>query len=211
MRIKKFTFNPFQENTYVLINEKREALIFDPGCFEDFEKEELKNYIQQEDLTVKGIYTTHCHLDHVFGAEFLMEKYKLPFNIPEKDVPTYSMAPKSAAFFGIPDFTLPLATPDLKPGKFSFGEIEYEIRFTPGHSVGHIVFVFHEEKVIIAGDVLFNGSIGRTDLPGGNFSHLEESIKTELYSLPDDFTVYCGHGPETTIGKEKKSNPFVSL
>ncbi|TXC81789.1 MBL fold metallo-hydrolase [Luteibaculum oceani] len=209
MHIEKFTFNPFQENTYVLSHNNK-AIVFDPGCFNAAEQKILTDYLESNELELVGLWATHCHLDHVFGAEALMDKYKLPFCIPEKDVFTYEMAPKSAAFFGIPDFQVPEADASIKPGQYQFQGINYEIRFTPGHSVGHVVFVFHEQKMVIAGDVLFDGSIGRTDLPGGDFDTLATSIKTQLYTLPDDYTVYCGHGPETTIGKEKSTNPFVS-
>lgn len=209
MRIEKFTFNPFQENTYVVINEKKEAMIVDPGCFEAFEEQELTNFIKNEGLTVKEIVATHAHLDHVFGAKYLCEKYNVPFEIPEQDLVTYQTAPNSAKMFGMPELELPEPKLGMAVGKRTFGDLEFEIRFTPGHARGHVVLVFHQNKIVIGGDVLFYGSIGRTDLPGGDFKTLEASIKTQLYTLPDDFTVYSGHGPETTIGREKTSNGFV--
>lgn len=211
MKIQKFTFNPFQENTYVLSNEKNEALIFDPGCYEQYEEQQLVDYLEKNNLKLTGIYTTHCHLDHVFGAKFLCEKYKLDFTIPASDTPTYQMSPNSAKFFGIQDFEIPPAKATLKPGKYHFGEVAYEILFTPGHCVGHIAFYFPKEQILIGGDVLFKGSIGRTDLPGGDFDTLEKSIVEKIYTLPAETIVFSGHGEETTVGAEMYSNPFVKL
>ncbi|MGB0167462.1 MAG: MBL fold metallo-hydrolase, partial [Luteibaculum sp.] len=147
--------------------------------------------------------------DHIFGALILSEQYSLPFEVPENDLSTFRQASQSAAMFGLSGFEVPEPQPGLKEGKDQLGAVSFDILLTPGHSVGHVVFVFHEKKWVIGGDVLFQGSIGRTDLPGGDFDTLERSIKNKLYPLPDDYTVYCGHGPETTIGWEKKNNPFV--
>lgn len=209
MQVHKFTFNPFQENTYLLINSNKEAVIIDPGCFEPYEEQMLTAFIEKEGVKITGIICTHCHLDHVFGAQFCTDTFKLPVIIPHRDESTYNQAPKSAAFFGMPEMELPTPTLGLETPSFQFGSEELEIRFTPGHSVGHVVFVHHVSKTVIGGDVLFNGSIGRTDLPGGDFDTLAASIKEQLYTLPDNYTVYSGHGPETTIGYEKVNNPFV--
>ncbi len=210
MRVHKFTVNPFQENTYLLINSNRQAIIIDPGFFEPDEEQMLTQFVETEELNIVGIWCTHCHLDHLYGAKFCSEKYKLPVLIPEKDLETFRMAPKSAAMYGLPTLELPEHYQlTFTKKEYQIGDETIEVRFTPGHSVGHVVFIHHGSKTVIGGDVLFQGSIGRTDLPGGDFSTLEQSIQDELYSLDDGYTVYPGHGLETTIGWEKENNPFV--
>ncbi len=210
LKIKVFTFSPIQENTYVLYNEKNECLIIDPGCYFPEEKEDLKAFIDENRLTPKMLLNTHCHLDHVFGNKFIAETYGLALHLHPKEEAMLQMAPASGLMFDMPF--------DNYQGKFIFlnegekiflGEDELEIIHAPGHSPGSICFYCKEQKFIIGGDVLFNGSIGRTDLPGGDYDTLIKSIKEKLFVLPDDVIVYNGHGPETTIGNEKKFNPFV--
>ncbi len=210
LKIKVFTFSPIQENTYVLYNEKNECLIIDPGCYFPEEKEDLKAFIDENRLTPKMLLNTHCHLDHVFGNKFIAETYDLTLHLHPKEEAMLQMAPASGLMFDMPF--------DNYQGKFIFlnegekiflGEDELEIIHAPGHSPGSICFYCKEQKFIIGGDVLFNGSIGRTDLPGGDYDTLIKSIKEKLFVLPDDVIVYNGHGPETTIGNEKKFNPFV--
>lgn len=212
MKITKFTFNGFQENTFVLYDDSGEAVIVDPGCYEREEEKMLESFIEEKNLKPVRLLNTHFHLDHIFGNKFVCDKWNLTPEGHIKDKPTFDMAAQSAELYGFSGFK-PSPEPDysLKEGDvFSFGNTDLDILFTPGHAPGHIVAVQKECASIIGGDVLFNGSIGRPDLPGGDFAELEKSIKEKLYTLPDDYTVYCGHGPETTIGKEKQSNPFVT-
>ena len=209
--VKKFTFNPFQENTYLLFDETKECVIIDPGCYESHEEEELIRFIESNELKVVKLLSTHSHIDHVLGNKFVMEKYGVDLHIHSKDLETLMAVETYAATYGFMNYQ-PCVAPHnfLEEGKHvSFGNSSLEIKFVPGHAPGHIVFVAQHEKFVINGDCLFQGSIGRTDLPGGDHQILLDSIKRELFALPDDFVVYCGHGPETTIAHEKQHNPFL--
>ena len=211
INVTKFTFNGFQENTFLLEANDKSCYIIDPGCYSSEERNELSEYITHHGLKPKGVIQTHCHLDHVFGTDWARAKWNIPMGCHEKDVYTLNMAQPSAKLYGFGNFD-PVEAPDffIDEGEpLLLGDEEMEVRFTPGHCVGHIVFIHHESKFVIAGDCLFQGSIGRTDLPGGDYATLEQAIQTQLYTLPDDYTVYCGHGPETSIGFEKQNNPFV--
>lgn len=208
LTFKKFTFNPFQENTS-LVHNKQEAIIFDPGCSNQSELNEIISYLDQHSLQLKGIYLTHAHIDHVIGCYDLEQKYGLQTQLYKADENTLLAVKDYASLYGF-NYVQPNYTTNLEPGKQSFLGEEVEIRFAPGHSAGHIVFIFHEDAMIIGGDVLFQGSIGRTDLPGGDFDTLIKSIKEQLYTLPDHYEVIAGHGPNTSIGHEKKYNPFTS-
>lgn len=210
LKIKVFTFSPVQENTYVLYNEKNECIIIDPGCYFAEEKEELAAFIEESRLLPKMLLNTHCHLDHVFGNKFVAEKYKLTLQLHTLEEQMLAMAPASGLMFNLPFDNYTGAFIFLKEGeKIILGEDELEIIHAPGHSPGSICFYSQPQKFIIGGDVLFNGSIGRTDLPKGDHNTLIKSIKEKLFLLPDDVTVYSGHGAETTIDNEKKYNPFV--
>jgi hydroxyacylglutathione hydrolase len=212
LTVKMFSFNPVEENTYVLYNEKKQCCIIDPGCYFPGEKEKLKEFIEKNDLEPALLLNTHCHLDHVFGNKFVHDTWGLQLHIHEKEKPMLDLAPASGQMWQ-------LAFDNYK------GELVYikensvinidndvlEIRFTPGHSPGHVCFYNEADGFAISGDVLFNGSIGRTDLPGGDFDTLINSIQTQLFTLPHDTKIYPGHGPMTTIGFEKMNNPFVKL
>ncbi len=207
IRVHTFTFNPFSENTYVLINGK-DAAIIDPGCYTAQEQNELATFIEDNQLNVVGVWNTHCHIDHVMGNAFCIGKYNCPLLIPEHELELLKATPQYGQMWGINAEESP--EPNAYIGsKLNLGSEELEVRSAPGHSPDHKVFIHHNSKTVMGGDVLFNGSIGRTDLPGGNFQTLEKSIKEELYTLPDDYEVYPGHGPTTTIGNEKSGNPFV--
>ena len=210
LQIKVLTFNPVQENTYLLFNEKNECIIIDPGCYYDNEKEALIVAIDKNNLRPEKLINTHCHLDHVFGNKFIAEKYKLTLHLHKAEEQMLKMAPASGLMFNLPF--------DNYSGEFIFlnegdiitlGADKLEVIHAPGHSPGSICFYCKEQKFIIGGDVLFNQSIGRTDLPQGNHEDLIKSIKEKLFMLPDDVTVYSGHGIETSIGYEKKNNPFL--
>lgn len=210
MKVTCFTFNAFSENTYVLSDSTKECIIIDPGCYDKSEKQQLAEFIKSEGLKVVRLLNTHCHIDHVLGNKFVADTYNVPLEIHEKDLDVLHSVPAYAPNYGFPNYEEQLPGAYLEEGeKVKFGNTELAILFTPGHAPGHVVFYNKEEKVCIGGDVLFQGSIGRTDLPGGDFDTLIHSIKKELFTLPDEVTVYPGHGPETTISYEKKHNPFL--
>lgn len=210
MKVTCFTFNAFSENTYILSDDTKECVVIDPGCYDKAEKQQLADFIKKEDLKVVRLLNTHCHIDHVFGNKFVADTYQVGLEIHEKDLDVLRSVPAYAPNYGFPNYEEQLPASYLKEGeKVTFGQTELEILYTPGHAPGHVVFYNKAEKICIGGDVLFQNSIGRTDLPGGDFDTLIQSIKRELFTLPDDVTVYPGHGPETTIGYEKKYNPFL--
>ena len=211
LKVKKFTFNPFSENTYVISDKLKNSVIIDPGCYYKAEQDELERYILNNNLNLKSILHTHSHLDHMFGTAYLAEKYDLDLWISKEDLVTYQSYEKVCEGYDIPISFKSSPSPkffDLN-NSFSIEGIKFEILFVPGHSPGHVAFYNKENKFLINGDCLFESSIGRTDLPGGNHQQLISSIKNEIFQLPDETIVYCGHGNETTIKMEKSSNPFL--
>lgn len=220
MKIAEFVQTPFQQNTRVVSCEQTgKAICIDPGE----ESPEVVEYIEQNGLDLAAICLTHGHLDHVGGAAYLHDRF------PEADViahreeaELYYSLPKQPMLMGIQAHQLAALGMDYaEPPKITrfaehedvleVGELRFEIRHCPGHTLGHIVLVEENERTVFSGDCLFSGTIGRTDLPGGNFQRLIGSIRSEILSLPDDFTVCCGHGPDTTVGRERASNPFLSM
>ena len=211
LKIKSFEFSPIQENTYIVYNEFNNAIIIDPGCYFDEEKEELSAFIDKMKLVPKMLLNTHCHLDHVFGNKYVAEKYNLTLRIHEGEKKVLDLAPVSGLMYNL-------------PFENYSGEIDYiqndemimldkdalKTLFTPGHSPASLSFYCEKDAFLISGDVLFLQSIGRTDLPGGDMDTLLNSIRTQLFVLPDATTVYSGHGPSTTIGYEKRNNPFLA-
>lgn len=212
LNVQPFTFNPVQENTYVLFNESGQCCIIDPGCYFPAEEKALADFIEQNKLTPVFLLNTHCHLDHIFGNRFVHQKWNLTLHISKQEKPVLDLGPATGERWQLPfenydgDFTYIDEGDTIK-----LGADELHILFTPGHSPGSLSFYSKENKFIISGDVLFQGSVGRTDLPGADFNLLEESIKTKLYTLPEDVIVYPGHGDSTTIGDEMKTNPFVKM
>lgn len=210
INIHFFTFNGFQENTYVVFDETKECVIIDPGCYSNEEQNVLASFIAENGLKPVKLLNTHCHIDHVLGNSFVASKYNIGLEMHEKDIPTLHATPEYGHLYGFSIDKSPEPTVLLNEGdKVAFGNAELDVLFTPGHSAGHIVFVAKKEKFIVGGDVLFYGSIGRTDLPGGDYNTLIDSIKTKLLTLSDDYTVYSGHGPKTSIGFERVNNPFL--
>ncbi|AZQ61979.1 MBL fold metallo-hydrolase [Flammeovirga pectinis] len=210
IKVHTLTFSPFQENTYVVWDDTKEAIIVDPGCYDASEEKELVSFIETNELKVVKIVNTHCHLDHVFGNKFCQDTFGVKLYIPKGEVEMLAMGSASAAKYGIPGFITSRHDELLEnSGEITFGESTLEILYVPGHSPGHLVFFDKEAKVALGGDVLFKGSIGRTDLPGGDHQTLLDNIKSVMYKLPSETVVYPGHGPFTTIGDEKRSNPFV--
>jgi len=211
MEINQITFNPFQENTFILWDETKECIIIDPGCYEKNEKEYLSNFIESNNLKPVKLINTHCHIDHILGNKFVSEKWNLELYMHKTDLPLLEGAGDIAKMYGFENYKgSPHPKHFLEEGDvLEFGESKLKILFTPGHAPGHICLYNKEDKFIVAGDVLFNGGIGRTDLPGGDYDTLINSIKTKLLCLQDDTEVFCGHGPSTSIGKERLSNPFL--
>lgn len=209
--IHYFTFGPFQENTYLLYNEAKDCLIIDPGCYDDRERNELRSFIEKNSLKPVQLLNTHCHVDHVLGNRFVVDEYKIPLLIHNSDLIVLNSLMRVAQMYGLNVEESPQPNTFLNEGDIiSLGDDKLDILFTPGHSPGSICFVNHAQKFVIGGDVLFYGSIGRTDLPGGNHQTLINSIKTKLLTLPDDYKVYAGHGQATTIGFERNNNPFLN-
>lgn len=210
IEIKSFTYNPFQENTYLLINEKKQCFIIDPGCYFTNERNLMLDAIASEGLKPLRLLNTHCHLDHIFGNKLVFEKYSLKPEIHRLEQPVLDRSPQAGQMYNIPFEPSPHPGNYLKEGeKILWEGDELEVILTPGHSPGSICFYSEKQQFLIGGDVLFRESIGRSDLPGGDFGILERSILEKLYVLPDETVVYPGHGPETTIGYEKQNNPFV--
>lgn len=212
LKIQEFTFNPFQENTYVLYDETKEAVIIDPGCYEDDEKSELVEFIKSNNLKVVMLLNTHGHIDHVLGNSFVKDTFKVNLYIHKIEEPVMRAVKAYAGNYGFAMYQEASVDGYLEEGNsIKFGKQEFKILFVPGHSPGHVAFYHEKEKILLGGDVLFQNSIGRTDLPGGNFDTLINSIHEKLFTLPDDVVVYAGHGPTTTIGFEKVTNPFCAL
>ncbi len=207
--IKTFTFNSFQVNTYLLFDESKEAIIIDPACDSDLEFDDLKGFITENNLSLKRIVNTHGHIDHIAGVERVAEYFKVPFEIHKDDVFLLETAPQSAMIFGFDVETVRKPDSNIEEGtQINFGNSELKTLHVPGHSPGSIVFYSEESKFAIVGDVLFAGSIGRTDLPGGDYDTLISGIKNKLLTLPGETKVYSGHGPSSTIQQEHDTNPF---
>ncbi len=211
LKIRSFVFSPIQENTYLLYNEFNDCVIIDPGCYFPEEKDELKAFITQSGLTPRMLLNTHCHLDHVFGNKFVAETYALTLQLHQKEKTLLEYAPTSGLMYNMPFDNYTGDHIYLKEGDMiKLGDDELKVIEAPGHSPGHICFYCEKQHFIISGDVLFNRSIGRTDLPGGDHQTLLNSIREKLFILPGETVVYSGHGPKTTIEQEKKYNPFLN-
>jgi hydroxyacylglutathione hydrolase len=211
LKISQFTFNPLQENTYVISNEKGACCIIDPGCYSEAERKELTDFIDNNKFAPKCLLNTHCHPDHVFGNKFIGAYYDLPLHIHEAEKPVLNMAEKAGKHWG---FTFENFEGELvfltENDEIKLDDDLLKVLFTPGHSPGSIAFYCEKQSFVIGGDVLFRSGIGRTDLPGGDYDTLIGSIRTRLFVLPDNVVVHSGHGTQTTIGYEKRYNPFLS-
>lgn len=211
-KVVHLTFNPVQENTYLVYDEEsKETIIFDPGCYTPDEERKLVATIDRLGLQPVRLVNTHCHFDHIFGNAFIKERYGLSLGIHPLEEQILTAAPLIVQTYGMPPMT-PSPTPDyyLNEGEtVELGEVSFKLLFCPGHSPGSLCFYNATENYLIAGDVLFQRSIGRTDLPLGDHDTLIDSIKNKLMLLPDETVVYPGHGPATTIGEERRENPFL--
>lgn len=210
LNIKSFAFNPFQENTYLLFDESGNGVLVDPGCYEKSEKSELENFIRDKNISIKQIVNTHCHIDHVLGNSWAKRTFGVELLIHKNEAPVLKSVEVYAPNYGFQDYESAEPNGFLKEGEIiKVGSESLKILFVPGHAPGHVVFYHEPSNRLIAGDTLFKGSIGRTDLPGGNHNQLITKIKSVLFRLPEETIVYPGHGPETSIGFEKINNPFV--
>lgn len=211
MKIRKFEFNPIQVNTYVVYDETGEAVIIDCGCLEKKEEKELSDFIFSNNLTVKHLLNTHLHLDHAFGNAFASKTYGLRpegNKLEEEGMPGLKEQARKFGF-NLVEEAVTLGTYLEEGDIISFGNNTLHCLFVPGHSPGSLCFYSKEGDCVFVGDVLFYGSIGRTDLWGGDFNTLISGIRSKLLILPDSTVVYPGHGLPTTIGKERKSNPYL--
>lgn len=211
MEIACLTFNPFQENTYILYDETSECVVIDPGCYEEWEKEEITGFITKNNLRPVRLLNTHCHIDHVLGNSFIAKTYGLVPEIHALELPLLEATAEYGPGYGLYIDPSPAPLTVLEDGlELLFGNTRLHLYHTPGHSPGSICFHHKESGRLIGGDVLFQQSIGRTDLPGGDMKTLLESIRNVLFRLDENTVVYPGHGPETTIGFEKSHNPFLN-
>lgn len=211
INVKCFTFNAFQENTYIVYQEGSEnCIIIDPGCSTQEEDSTIERFIEANKLVPRRLINTHCHIDHVLGNAFISKRYGLKLEAHINEKPLLESCDTIGKMYGIPFRGSPGISVYLNEGEnIVLDNLEFEILLTPGHSPGSLSLYSSSDKILISGDVLFYSSIGRTDLPGGNYQTLIDSIKTQLMVLPEDVNVYPGHGPVTTIGFEKNNNPFL--
>lgn len=211
INIKQFTFNPYQENTYILFDEVGECVIIDPGMYESSEQNEFVAFIKSAGLKPVMLLNTHCHIDHVLGNKFVFDNWSLKPQFHRGELPVLQAVAGYAPQMGMRYELSPEPEHYLEEtGSLTFGNSKLDLIFAPGHSPAHLCFYSEADNFLIGGDVLFYNSIGRTDLPGGNHEQLIQSIKENLFVLPDDCKVFPGHGRSTTIGFEKKTNPFLT-
>jgi len=207
--IKTLVFNSFQVNTYVLYDETGECVIIDPACYETSEKQVLKAFIESNKLKPSKMIFTHCHIDHVLGSAYLSSEYNLPAFIHRNDEFLWQQTVEYGSLFGLKANEPPKISGYFEDGEqIKFGDSVLKALHVPGHSPGSLAYYNQNQRFVMVGDVLFRGSIGRTDLAGGDFDTLIESITTKLFTLPAETTVYSGHGPSTSIGLEMRTNPF---
>lgn len=211
MEVKVFVNNPWQENTIVLSDDTKEAVIVDCGCFGEEEENRLKDFLEKESLKPVALLNTHLHIDHIFGNNFIEKTYGLKAQASQEDEFLIRNAKEYAAMLGVTGITQPpVLGKYLKDGDgVKFGHSELQVIAVGGHSPGGLCFYSVADRLLLAGDVLFAGSVGRTDLPGGNTRQLIEGIRNKLLILPEEVRIIPGHGPMTTIGAEKKTNPFL--
>jgi hydroxyacylglutathione hydrolase len=211
MKIYRLVFSPIEVNTYIFAGTSGDCAIIDCGCYDKKEKVDLANFIQENKLNPVLLLNTHCHLDHVFGNKFILEKYGLKSFSNQLDEANRKNATSHALMFGLEMDNPPEPAGFIEDNQIiSFGETKLRALHVPGHTPGSLAFYDENEGIVFTGDALFSGSIGRTDLPGGNYDTLIESIKNKLFVLPESTTVYPGHGESTTIEKEMRSNPFFT-
>lgn len=211
VQIQVFSFNGFQENTFV-VSDGQDAVIFDPGCYTRAEETALFAYINENGLSVKAILFTHAHIDHILGAAFCQDRFKAPAYLHAADHSTWESVKSYAHVYGFENYK-EVEVPSFElqdQQEVQFGALKFNVYHTPGHAPGHVVF-YHKSGFVINGDVLFKGSFGRVDLPGGDLQTLKNSIFNVMFKFPEQTVVYCGHGPSTTIGQEKQTNYILEF
>ncbi len=210
IQIERFTFNSFQVNTYVLYDETKEAVIVDAACYEPFEKKGLDDFIQDAGLKIVRNINTHTHIDHILGNQHIFKKYGIRPEYHQAGMPFFTQAKEIGRNFGFELGDLPETQAYFNDDdEIRFGVSSLTVFYTPGHADGSVCFYSADDGFVITGDVMFRDTIGRTDLPSGDFDLLMDSIKSKLFTLPEDTVVYPGHGPETSIGYEMANNPFI--
>ncbi len=211
MKIKTFPLNPFEMNCYVYYDENSgEGVIIDPGAYTEDEKKEITDFISSNNIQIKYILNTHGHIDHVLGNKWAKEVFNVPLMIHKDDLPLLDKAIEQGEMFGIEITKSPEPDKFVNEGEtIKFGDCTFDVIHTPGHSPGGVCFVDNKNKIIFAGDTIFHGSIGRTDLIGGDMDTLINSIKSKIFKYADDFILYPGHYEQTTVGEEKALNPFL--
>lgn len=211
MTIKMFVFSPFQVNTYVVYDETNEAIVIDAGAYYENEKSALKDFIDSNNLKLVRVLNTHLHIDHQFGNKFLFDTYGIAPEAHKNDEFWLKIVKKGATRYGlsIEEDAQEIGSYIDENQEIKFGNTVLKIFHIPGHSPGHLVFYNEADNVLFAGDVLFAGSVGRSDLEGGDHATLIKGIIEKLLILPDETVVYSGHGPQTSIGEERVSNPYL--
>lgn len=210
MNVQRFTFNPFLTNCFVCESEG-EAVLLDPSCSTSEEKDIVERYLVENGLEVRHLLLTHGHIDHIFGCAYFADLFGMSFQIHREDAPLLSRAEEQASMFGVEIDQPPLASSFIENGDtIEFGKVRLEVLHTPGHSPGSVSFYDETSRTVLAGDVLFEGSIGRTDLWRGSLPELMRSIFEKLVPLGPDVRIHPGHGPDTIIGRELRTNPFLT-
>lgn len=210
MKIYQLPYNDFQVNTYVIASENGDSLVIDPACYSIQEKEHFSEFIRSHNLNLTGILLTHAHIDHILGINYVHDRYNVPLKMHEEGIALYKGAPSYGIAFGfIPDTPVMPEFIIQDNEIINLNEVTIKALYTPGHAPGSMCFFLPQFRILFSGDVLFQDSIGRTDLPGGNFEILMDSIHNRLLSLPHETVVYPGHGYETSIGEEATGNPYL--
>lgn len=213
MKVEIFTGNPIQQNGSIVYNEQGDAVIIDPSCYERYEQQEWIDFIQEKNLKVHAVLNTHCHIDHITGNAFFVTHFGIPLMAHKEELFTLRFADRSAQMYGLSAYVpSPEPTDYLTDNQvLKFGDLELKVIFGPGHAVGHVAFYSESNNLLIGGDILFKGSFGRVDLPGGSMEVLKKTIFDRIFILPENTVVYPGHGPTTTIGEEKLTNYILQF
>jgi hydroxyacylglutathione hydrolase len=209
--IKTFVFNPFQVNTYIVSDNIGNAIIIDPACYDKHEEKIISEYIESNSIKIQSVILTHAHIDHILGASYIQNKYNAEVLAHKQSEYFLRQAHDHGMTYGFMNVVSPVVNKYVEDGEsIQLGQIMFKVLYTPGHADGSICLFESDSQIVFSGDVLFNSSIGRTDLPTGNLNLLINSIQTKLFTLPENTTVYPGHGAVTSIIQEKTSNPFLS-